>query len=86
MLGFDLWMAESGLTEAEVAAAVRVDLSTIYRIRGEKRNASPDMIKVLVAFSQRLVAAGRARRPLDANDFFRLPQGGNHERLVCPFT
>ena len=89
MLGFDRWMEEVGLSEAEVASAreVGVDLSTIYRIRAETRNASPKLIKALVAFSQRLVADGRARRPLDANDFFRLPnQDGSHDGAQCQST
>lgn len=78
-------MDECGLSEVEVARELKVDLSTIYRIRGEKRGASANMIRALVVFSRKLVAAGRATRPLDANDFFRLPkEHGDHDGARCP--
>jgi hypothetical protein len=70
MTGFTRWMEESSVGDDEIAAAVNADRSTISRVRRLKRKPSRELLEALIVFSERMVAEGRARRCLEANDFF----------------
>ncbi len=79
MTGFSQWIDESGLDDVTVAAAVKVDRTTIYRVRLLKRKPSRELLEALIVFSERMVAEGRAQRSLEANDFFPRPTASHQE-------
>jgi hypothetical protein len=73
MITFTSWLSQTGIRPSEIAKAVKVSNSTLCRIQTGDRSISAKMMNRLIVYSHKQVAAGRAHRALEPNDFFFPP-------------